>query len=106
MQQYDIEELMALDWTIEVCKDKNGDFVLTVERLNDFAVYGSTLGEVVEQLDDAIRSHLEGYLAAGKIVPIPPPARIVLEERDTRGASVEHIGFDALTGRTRRSVAA
>lgn len=101
MPQHDIEELMALEWNQEINNDPEGGFVLTVHSLDDFAVFGNSRKEVLEQFEDALRSHLSGYLAVGKIVPAPV-GRVVEDVQVTAGdPEWNHLGFNAATGRVR-----
>jgi hypothetical protein len=98
MEHHDIEELMALDWATEIHADPDGGFVLTVQCLIDFAVYGASEADVQGQFNDALRSHLAGYLATGKIVPIPS-GRVMQELPETGGGGDwMYLEFDAATG--------
>ena len=100
MQHHDIEDLMALDWLTDIRKNPEGGFVLTVRGLDDFAVFGNLKREVQSQFHEALRSHLNGYLAVGKIVPVPV-GRIV-DQEDTRGVQTwSRFGFNASTGQLR-----
>ena len=106
MQQYDIEELMALDWIAELAPDPDGGVVLMVHGLDDFAVCGTSADDVLAQYEDALRSHLGGYLATGKVVPVPAGC-VIQEHQDTGGVGEwTHLGFNAVTGKTRREPAA
>lgn len=64
-----IDEYMALEWEREVRQSEDGGFVLTVWPLSDFALYGETEEEVLADYQEALRSHLLGYLATGKTIP-------------------------------------
>ena len=101
MQQRDIEDLIALEWNQEINRDPKGGFVLTVSGLDDFAVFGNSRNEVLEQFEDALQSHLAGYFAVGKIVPVPA-GRVVEHMQVTGGdAAWNRLGFNAATGRIR-----
>ena len=101
MQHHDIEELMALDWHTNIRKNPEGGFVLTVRGLDDFAVFGNLKREVQTQFHEALRSHLNGYLAVGKVVPVA--GRIVEQSHGHTGGMKmwERIGFNAATGEAR-----
>lgn len=102
MQNYDIKQLMTLDWHAEIDQDPDGGFVMTVQGLDDFAVFGRSRAEVRKQFKDALRSHLEGYLAVGKVIAVPVAGRVVEHAEDTAGVKTwKQLGFDASTGRIR-----
>jgi hypothetical protein len=87
---------MGCEWRPVFEAQEDGTFRLTVPPLLDFEMFGSR-----EELDatwrEALESHLAGYLAVGKAVPVPtyriagtsnltsgnapPEARIVLNEK-------------------------
>lgn len=103
MERHDIEELMALDWTVEVVPDDDGGIVLTVQNLPDFAVFGRSREDVLEQFDDALRSHLLGYLAIGKVVPVPASGQVVQGHQETAGEGHwDYLGFNAMTGQVKK----
>lgn len=70
MSPRDLGVLMACDWKPVFEAQEDGTFRLTVAPLTDFELYGSK-----EELDaewrEALESHLAGYLAVGKAVPVP-----------------------------------
>ena len=68
-----LDEYTALPWVPveEILED--GTLRLTVMGLPDFEVFGDTRESVQGEWPIALRSHLQGYLAAGKAVPIPSP---------------------------------
>ena len=65
-----IDECVALPWRPIIQADPDGGVVLTVEALDDFAVYGATEAEVRSTWTEALRSHLDGYLRVGKAIPV------------------------------------
>ena len=101
MQQLDIEALMNLDWVVQMNKKGTKDYTLTIDGLPDFEVCGSSFDDLVDQYDDALRSHLLGYLATGKVVPVPQ-GRIVQDELHTEGdLAWSYMGYNASTGKVR-----
>ena len=93
---------MALDWPTNIGKNPEGGFVLTVPGLDDFAVFGNLKREVQAEFDEALRSHLNGYLAVGKIVPVPVGRIVDHAQEHTRGEKTwNQLGFNASTGRIR-----
>lgn len=67
-----IDRAMAHHWmkVVEQCQD--GGFRLTVvPQLRDFEVFAETVDELEGIWRDALRSHLIGYIASGKVIPIP-----------------------------------
>ena len=71
MSRREVDELMNLEWVLDVSQDPDGGYMLTVQGLEDFVVYGNSEEEVLEDFEDAMRSHLEGYLATNKALPSP-----------------------------------
>ena|ERR1043166_7495734 len=71
MLQPTLNDLMEWPWTPVVEQLPEGDFRLFVPALTDFEVFGRTQAEVQADFRDMLRSHLEGYLKVGKVVPKP-----------------------------------
>lgn len=65
-----VDGLASLAWTYEMCLD-DGDWVITIAELPDFFAAGATPGEAAGNAQEALRSHLAGYLATGKHIPAP-----------------------------------
>ena len=71
MLQPTLNECMDWPWTPVVEELPEGDFRLFVPALTDFEVFAATKAEVLADWRDMLRSHLEGYLKVGKVVPKP-----------------------------------
>ncbi len=65
-----VDGLASLAWTYEMCLE-DGDWVVTIAELPDFFAAGATPGEAAGNAQEALRSHLAGYLAIGKHIPAP-----------------------------------
>lgn len=66
-----IEAMAALPWTYDLSLD-DGDWVVTIAELPDFFAAGATPGEAVGNAQEALLSHLGGYIACGREIPTPP----------------------------------
>jgi predicted RNase H-like HicB family nuclease len=64
-----LDEYVAWPWRPTIRPDGDGGMMLTVEPLEDFAVYGASESEVRSMWKEALRSHLAGYLQVGKAIP-------------------------------------
>jgi predicted RNase H-like HicB family nuclease len=84
-----IAELMAYGWQAQIERLSDGQFHLTIPPLTDFELFGSTQEELEKSWSEALESHLLGYLAVGKAVPLPSSVRLMSAAAagDTRGAS-------------------
>ena len=104
MQQHNLQALMRLEWVLVIEDDPDGGVVLTVEGLDDFNVFGTDEVEVLSEFREAFRSHLRGYIATGKVVPVPEAVgKMVDPPLETRGVrDWDSLAFDAETGRTQR----
>jgi len=71
MREMTLDDYVNWQWVPHVEADGRGGFRLTLDRLNDFDVFGATEEEVYAEWKSALRSHLTGYLNVGKVVPIP-----------------------------------
>lgn len=70
-----LDEYLAMDWSPIIDTVRDGDDVyirLTVRGLQDFAVHGDGVTDVLSRWQEALASHLGGYLATGKVIPEPP----------------------------------
>ena len=86
MNNPDIIQAMQFPWTKEIRPCESGGYMLTVfPPLADFELYAETEAELEEAWRDALESHLTGYLACGKVIPIPHVR--VFQEQPTRGDS-------------------
>lgn len=65
-----LDEYMSTNWHPDADETEDG-FVITVPALEDFAVHGDTEKEAWADYPDALRSHLAGYIAVDKVVPVP-----------------------------------
>ena len=65
------ESYAGLPWTYRM-ECEAGDWIITIVELPDFFAAGSTPGEAALNARDALISHLTGYLAVGKVIPVPP----------------------------------
>jgi predicted RNase H-like HicB family nuclease len=76
---------MEYPWRHDIQSTPSGGYKLTVfPPLKDFELYAATREELEADWKDALESHLSGYIAAGKVIPIPH-AR--LQYVSTRGAT-------------------
>lgn len=78
-----MDEYMALAWVpvIETVTDEVGVQIrLRIPGLRDFAVYGNSIDEVGDRWREALRSHIKGYLAVGKVVPEPIETEALVSE--------------------------
>jgi predicted RNase H-like HicB family nuclease len=71
MSPREITELMAYDWQPIVVRIEDGSFSLSIPQVPDFEMFGDSEQELRSTWREALRSHLMGYLAVGKIVPVP-----------------------------------
>ena len=79
-----LRELMAFPWIQQIEADPDGGFRLSVNGLYDFELFAESQEELDASWKEALESHLAGYLAVGKAVPIPG-AVCAIEASDTRG---------------------
>ncbi len=70
MHPQSIDEAMAYPWqpVFEECPD--GSWRVTVAGVADFEAFASTEAQIREEWVTALRSHLKGYLAVGKVIPV------------------------------------
>jgi len=88
-----IAELLGYQWTPTYERLEDGSWRLTVHPLNDFELFGKKT-ELEATWREALESHLVGYLAVGKAVPLPGGSVTVIDsDRSTRGVT------DAMTVR-------
>lgn len=66
-----VAALVALPWSYHLAQE-DGEWIVTITELPDFFAAGATPGEAAGNAQEAIRSHLAGYLAAGIAIPTPP----------------------------------
>ncbi len=71
-----LKELVAYPWRPTITEEPDGGFRLTVTSLLDFELFADTREELDRTWREALESHLQGYLATGKAIPLPG-ARIV-----------------------------
>jgi len=93
MREMTLEEYMNWPWVPHVEADAGGGFRLTVDRLNDFDVFGETEEEVNAEWKSALRSHLIGYINVGKVVPIPRVCVAAPSELETSTGSSGQVVF-------------
>ncbi len=105
MRNYDIEELMVMDWIPEIAQEEDGSVTVRIPGLKGFVVHGSP-EDAMANFSQALRSHLSSYLAAGRTVPVPG-SRIVQGTSRTSGDPWQHLRVNVLTGhiRTRSATA-
>lgn len=72
---------LALNWAAQTEKLADGTYRLTVPQLRDFELFAETEGELTTTWRDALASHLQAYLAVGKVIPTPPPVWGNIESR-------------------------
>jgi hypothetical protein len=62
---------MTFGWDPTFTQLPDGDWRLTVPLLSDFELFASARAELEKDWRDALHSHLSGYLAVGKSIPLP-----------------------------------
>lgn len=83
-----IDGAMAYAWEYDIKADADGGFRLTViPRLVDFEIFADTREELEAEWKDALRSHLQAYVATGKCIPIPS-VRVRQDQSSTHGADL------------------
>ncbi len=94
-----LEEYMSMNWHPDADETEDG-FVITVPALEDFAVHGDTEEEAWADYPDALRSHLAGYIAVDRVVPVPFKIAQMAGEPDSveNGDPVNAFGVDVRTG--------
>lgn len=65
------EAYASLAWTYRM-ECESGEWIITITELPDFLAAGSKPGEAAANAREALVSHLAGYLAVGKPIPVPP----------------------------------
>ena len=64
------DELVSMNWQPEISETEDG-VVITIPALDDFALHADNPDEAWADYLDALKSHLSGYLAVNKTVPVP-----------------------------------
>lgn len=73
MAHLTLDDYMSLEWTPIEELLEDGTYRLTVRGLADFEVFDEASMRLRDEWKTALRSHLQGYLAVGKAVPMPAP---------------------------------
>lgn len=95
----ELEYYTAFPWTPVPERVVGGrGFRLTVQELDDFEIFAATKKQVMEEWQTALRSHLQGYLAVGKVVPVPQfrvvsPPQASPQMGHTQQLRMDHLGW-------------
>lgn len=65
-----LQEYLALPWVPKLEALQDGTCRLTVPPLRDLELFGAR-AELLAEWRNALTSHLEAYLTAGKVIPTP-----------------------------------
>lgn len=71
MARLTLDEYIKLPWLPHTERCQDGSYRLVVAGLHDFELFASTEQQLLDEWMTALRSHLSGYLAVNKIIPIP-----------------------------------
>ena len=86
MKHQSLDEMLRLNWVPVLARDEHG-YRLTVKGLTDFELFSDSEEELMGGWREALASHLGGYLACGKTVPVPAPTvSLVGDDDGTSGA--------------------
>src|SRR5260370_19833076 len=68
-----LKEYTALDYTIRLKKDEEGDWIAEIEELEGCVAHGATREEAFRRIDEAKALWIEERLAHGQPIPMPEP---------------------------------
>lgn len=66
-----LDDYMNLPWLAHTERCSDGSYRLVVAGLLDFELFAPSATQLEEEWRTALRSHLAGYLAVAKAIPIP-----------------------------------
>jgi predicted RNase H-like HicB family nuclease len=91
-------------YPVIVHKDPNSDYGVTVPDLPGCFSAGETLDEALQEVVEAIETHLEGLLMDGEPIPTPQTVEHHQEDPDYAGGIWALVSIDLakLSGKTRR----
>ena len=71
MRSKTLDECMEVPWTPIVEELPDGGVSLRLAQLSDFEVSAASREQVLQDWKTALREHLRGSFAVGKVVPVP-----------------------------------